>query len=101
MPAAEKDRGGAAKYTKNPLHPAVQPIGRPPILFTVEKLQVVGRLHPRDGVVDHKDSIILLLALSCLDRGVPFLASWASEPRAASALYLLRRCRLAGSVMVS
>jgi hypothetical protein len=91
MPAAEKDRGGAAKYTKNP----------PPILFTVEKLEVVGRLHPRDGVVDYKDSIILLLALSCLDRGVPFLASWASEPRAASALYLLRRCRLAGSVMVS
>ncbi|KAK1660573.1 hypothetical protein QYE76_048732 [Lolium multiflorum] len=42
--------------------------------LTPEQLDAVRRLHPSDAAVDHeKDSIELLLARRCLERGIPFL----------------------------
>ncbi|KAK1660587.1 hypothetical protein QYE76_048746 [Lolium multiflorum] len=42
--------------------------------LTPEQLEAVRRLHPSDAAVDHeKDSIELLLARRCLERGIPFL----------------------------
>uniref|UniRef100_A0ACD5VDA7 Uncharacterized protein n=1 Tax=Avena sativa TaxID=4498 RepID=A0ACD5VDA7_AVESA len=42
--------------------------------LTPEKLEAVRRLHPSDASIDHeKDSIELLLARRCLERGIPYL----------------------------
>uniref|UniRef100_A0ACD5VDY4 Uncharacterized protein n=1 Tax=Avena sativa TaxID=4498 RepID=A0ACD5VDY4_AVESA len=42
--------------------------------LTPEQLEAVRRLHPSDAAVDHeKDSIELLLARRCLERGIPYL----------------------------
>uniref|UniRef100_A0ACD5VB08 Uncharacterized protein n=1 Tax=Avena sativa TaxID=4498 RepID=A0ACD5VB08_AVESA len=39
-----------------------------------EQLEAVRRLHPSDAALDHeKDSIELLLARRCLERGIPYL----------------------------
>uniref|UniRef100_A0ACD5VM27 Uncharacterized protein n=1 Tax=Avena sativa TaxID=4498 RepID=A0ACD5VM27_AVESA len=42
--------------------------------LTPEQLEAVRRLHPSDASIDHdKDSIELLLARRCLERGIPYL----------------------------
>jgi hypothetical protein len=78
--------------------PCIQPVGRPPnppIILTVEKLEIVRRLQS-SSCLDKNPSIS-----SCYAASSVVSPSRASQPRTSSALYLVRRCWLAGCAMVS